>query len=493
MIVFIYFLLFFISYEYNEDSKSIILKIYRDQILTSIDTKETMRQLQYNKIYINSKIGSNDKNMKLFLRFNEYITYITDNYYKKEESNTYEFTRKKEGENNIEYIPNEFHTDDLNTGYESKDILKLDDNILKDFNFILVDKLNKDKEFYYPIIGLNIVKENNIRPILYKTNLLEQLKSNKIINNKIFSILFFKNEDNSKIEKGEIIFGQLPHELNINEQCNNFILNENNLNWINADIEDYNLKWKIKFDNIKYSNNEISDLTTELIIEQNVFTGSWEFKNIIHQKFFEELISKRICIEDKFYNFREKFNYFFYSCESSLKTELSKEKYKNDILQFKSNSLNEIFSFNLKELFIEKGTTLYFSIIFDEYKMHGWKLGNIFFEKYPLVFSLDNKAIGYYNQNISNIKGKSNSKLIIVLFVLVFFLLIIIFIGIRKYNVLKKLIPRKLMANELLDEFSYNSHENNNINNEDKNKNETKTEMSLKNQSYENQDMKLGI
>ena len=198
MIVFIYFLLFFISYEYNEDSKSIIMKIYRDQILTSIDTKETMRQLQYNKIYINSKIGSNGKNMKLFLRFNEYITYITDNYYKKEESNTYEFTRKKEGENNIEYIPNEFHTDDLNTGYESKDILKLDDNTLKDFNFILVDKLNKDKEFYYPIIGLNIVKENNIRPILYKTNLLEQLKSNKIINNKIFSILYFKNEENGK-------------------------------------------------------------------------------------------------------------------------------------------------------------------------------------------------------------------------------------------------------------------------------------------------------
>ena len=106
---------------------------------------------------------------------------------------------------------------------------------------------------------------------------------------------------------------------------------------------------------------------------------------------------------------------------------------------------------------------------------------------------MDNKAIGYYNQNISNIKGKSNSKLIIVLFVLVFFLLIIIFIGIRKYNVLKKLIPRKLMANELLDEFSYNSHENNNINIENENKNEIKTEMSLKNQSYENQDMKLGI
>ena len=498
MIVLIYILLFIITitYEYKEDSKSLILKLYRDQILTSVDTSETMRHLQYNKIYINSKIGSNDKSIKLYLRFNEYITYITDNFYKKEDSNTYEFTRKKDGEKNIEYVPNEFHTDDLNSGYESKDVLKLDNNllVLKNFNFILVDKLNKEKEFYYPIIGLNLVKENNLRPILYKTNLLEQLKNNDIITNKLFSILYFKKDNNNNdIEKGEIIFGKLPHELDINAQYKNFIFNENNLNWINAEIEDYNLKWKIKFDNIKYSNEELSDLTTELIIEQNLFTAPWEFKDIIHKKFFGELITKKICKEEKFYNYRDKFNYFFYSCESSFKSELSKDKYKNDILQFNSNNLNNIFIFNLEELFIEKGNKLYFSIIFDEYKMFGWKLGNIFFEKYPLVFSLDNKAIGYYNQNVSNINNKSNSKLVLILIGLVLLLLLIIFIGIRKYNILKKLIPRKLMANELLDNYSYNSHDNNNINDGNKNENEITTEMIYKNKSNENQEMKLGI
>ena len=493
MIVFIYFLLFIKIHESKEESKSIIMKLYRDQILSSVDTSETMRHLLYNKIYINSKIGSNDKSIKLYLRFNEYITYITDNYYKKEDSNTYEFTRKKEGENNVEYIPNEFHTDDLKSGYESKDILKLDENILKNFNFILVDKLNKDKEFYYPIIGLNIVKENNIRPVLYKTNILEQLKNSELISNKIFSIIYFKNEENSKIEKGEIIFGKLPHNLDMNGKYNNFIFSENNLNWINADIGDYNLKWKLRFDKIKYSTEEFSDLTTELIIEQNLFTGPWKFKEIIHKKFFEELISKNICKEEKFYNYRDKFSYFFYSCESSLKSDLSKEKYKNDILQFTSNTLNEIFSFNLAELFIEKGTKLYFSIIFDEFKMYGWKLGNIFFEKYPLVFSLDQKAIGYYNQNISNIKGESNNKMTFILIGLVLLLLLIIFIGIRKYNVLRKLIPRKLMANELLDQYTYNSHDDNNINIENKNNTEITTEMTYKNKSEGNQEMKLGI
>ena len=126
-------------------------------------------------------------------------------------------------------------------------------------------------------------------------------------------------------------------------------------------------------------------------------------------------------------------------------------------------------------------------------KMYGWKLGNIFFEKYPLVFSLDQKAIGYYNQNISNIKGESNNKMTFILIGLVLLLLLIIFIGIRKYNVLRKLIPRKLMANELLDQYTYNSHDDNNINIENKNNTEITTEMTYKNKSEGNQEMKLGI
>ena len=492
MKTFLIVLLFIISNGYKEGSNSIILQIFKDSTLTSVDTTETMRNLQYNKIYINSKIGSNNKNIKFYLRFNEYITYITDNYYKKEDSNTYEFTRKKAGEK-AEYIPNEFKTDDLNSGYESKDELKLGENSIKDFNFILVDKLNKGKEFYYPIIGLNLAKENNIRPVLYKTNLLEQLKTNNLINNKIFSIIYYDKNDNNSGEKGELILGKLPHELIEKDKFKNYKFEDLNLNWVNAEIDNYNLKWKIKFDNIKFKSQEFSDTITELIIEQNFFTGTWEFKNYIHKNVFEELISKKICKEEKFYNYRENFHYFFYSCDSSLKDELSKDKYKDDVLQFKSNSLNEMFSFNLGELFIENGKRLFFAIIFDEYQMYGWKLGNIFFEKYPLVFSLDNKAIGYYNQNSENIENVSKNKMIYILFLLIFILVIIIFIGIRKYNILKKLIPRKMKANELLDDYSYNNYENNNINNENNNKNEITTEMASKTQISEYKEIKLGI
>ena len=503
MLIFIFFSIIKLSLSLilvKEESKYINLPIYKDKIIHDVYMMDNMKNLFFNKIYINPEIGSNKKNIKFYLKFNEYITYITNNYYNKEESKTYEFTRKKDGNNN-EYTPNEFHTDDLNSGYESKDELNLGNFLLKDFNFILVDKLNKEKEFYYPIIGLNLVKENNIRPVLYKTNLLEQLKNNNFIKNKIFSFLFFNNDNNenkNSIKKGELLLGILPHEYKEKNNFKNFFFDEKNLFWINAEIGDYNLKWKLQFDNIKYINEELSeknDLITELIIEQNFFTGTWEFKNIIHKKLFEELISKDICKEDKFYNNREKFNYYFYYCNPSIKSELSKEKNKKEILEFKSNSLNEVFKFKLSELFIELNNVFYFAIIFDEYKMYNWKLGNIFFEKYPLVFSLDNKAIGYYNQNLENIKINSSNKITYILIGLVLLLLIILFFGIRKYNILKKLLPRKLMANELLDEYTYNINDNNinnNINNNDNN--EITLEMSYKNKSAENKDNnKLGV
>ena len=70
-------------------------------------------------------------------------------------------------------------------------------------------------------------------------------------------------------------------------------------------------------------------------------------------------------------------------------------------------------------------------------------------------------------------------------------LLVILFIGIKKYNLLKKLVPRKLLANELLDQYSYNSADNNNINSPNNDTYEATTEMIY--QKSENKDNKLGV
>ena len=481
-ILIIFFPLINLSNQSEEDSKELSLFFNKDDILISVDNTETMRNLQYNKIYINSKISKPTKNLKFYLRFNEYITYITDSYYKKEDSTSYEFIRKKNNGENSEFIPLELKTDTLNSGYESKEVINLENNIIKNFYFILVDKLNTNSnDFNQPVVGLNL-PENNIRPVLFSTNILEQLKNNNFINKRIFSVFYFNRINNEKIRNnnkdsdGIIIFGKLPHQLKDKKKYSDILekynFNDNNLNWANTEAGQYHVKWKLKFDSILCVDEKMQDLTAELVIEQNFFTGTPEFKEIILQYFFDGFISKNNCKEEKFYNYRENFEYIFYSCDNSVKSNF--DKYNKDILVFKSKELNEIFSFKLKELFFEYNNRQYFGVVFDQYQMHGWRFGRVFFEKYPLVFSIDNKAIGYYNQkvNSSNNNKKTNKKSTVILSILILILVIILIFGLRKYNILKSLIPRKLKANELNDEFSYAHIEDN--------KKEITTEMATK-------------
>ena len=467
------------SDESQENSKDFSVFFNKDSFLTSMEDTQTMRSLQYNKIYINSKIATPNQDLKLYLRFNEYITYITNNTYHQSESSSYEFIRKKSNGKDSEFTPLDFQTESLKSGYESKEIIKFNDNVIHDFYFILADKVNNKDNYYESIIGLNL-PEKVLKPLLLNTNILEQLKNNNFINKRIFSVFYFneirieKNKNNNKDNDGIIIFGKLPHELKndkkYSEILKQYSLNENNLNWVNTEAGEYHKKWKIKFDSILFENEQIQDPLVELIIEQNFFTGPSEFKEKVNKYFFEEFISKNICKEEKFYNYMENFDYYFYSCEKSIKEYF--ENYNKGILEFRSKYLNEKFNFKLEELFFEYNNKLYFGVIFDEYQMHGWKLGRLFFEKYPLIFSVDNKAIGYYKPSGENKRRNYNKIITFVLVLLICILLFLLFIGFRKYNILKSLIPRRLKANELKDDYSYSNVE--------ENKKEITTEMAMK-------------
>ena len=475
----IFFSLAYISYQSEENTKVLSLIFNKDAFLTTVDNTENMRILQNNKIYLNTKIATPIQNLKFYLKFSEYITYVTNSTYKKDDSTTYQFTRTKNNGKTSEFTPLNYQTDNLKSGYESKELLKLDENIINNFYFILADKINNKNEIYDSVIGLNLPL-NDIRPVLMNTNILEQLKQNNFIDKRVFSIFYFNEisvgKINNKDGEGQIIFGKLPHELNNDKKYSEILkkynFNEDNLNWINTEAGEYHIKWKLKFDSIVCANEKTSDLITELVIEQTVITGTSEFKNIIQKYFFDEYISKNLCKEEKFYSYRDNLQYYFYSCDISIKSYF--DKYNNDILEFKSKDLDNTFSFKIKELFLEFSNRLYFGIIFDEYQMYGWKLGRLFLEKYPLIFSMDNKAIGYYNQNANNTNNNSNKTVIIILIVIVFILLIILCIGLRKYKILKGLMPRKLMANELHDQYSYSHVEDN------KKEKEITTEMSSK-------------
>ena len=72
---------------------------------------ENMRILQDYKIYLNTQITKPIQNLKFYLKFREYITYVTDNSYKKDDSSTYEFVRTKNNGKTHEFTLLKYQTD----------------------------------------------------------------------------------------------------------------------------------------------------------------------------------------------------------------------------------------------------------------------------------------------------------------------------------------------------------------------------------------------
>ena len=107
-------------------------------------------------------------------------------------------------------------------------------------------------------------------------------------------------------------------------------------------------------------------------------------------------------------------------------------------------------------------------IIHKIYYVNEWSLGTIFFKKYPFLFDYDKKAISYiniYNKTDiikldGNIKANKINKL---KNFWSFFKYIAIFLGIVVGILIGRKIwdkNRKRRANELIDEYQYESCEN---------------------------------
>lgn len=417
------------------------------------ENNEIIRNIKDNNIYTKLNIGTPKQEINFYFHFNEYITYITQNSFDKSSSSSFSFLREnkqdeeEEEENNKkEFSPFNYTTEELHSGYESKDSLELPNKkSLNNFNFILADTLYYDKHLYKPVIGLNL-PEKDSRKVLNDNNFIEQLKINNLIDKRLFTVLYGKNMlsyENIDKYDGEILFGKFPHEVSSS-------FNENELMTTNAEIDGYHNKWKLKFNSISYANEVLENKDTEIVLEQNLILGPSEMRKKLLNNFFNKYLSNGICKEEKFVNPQDRIKYYYYSCDPSSIQFDSKE----NILSFKSVNLNETFTLTFEELFLKYNNRVFFGIFFDEYEMYGWKLGRLFLQKYPLMFSVDNKAIGYYKKG-PIIYDNSDNKLIITLSIIIAILCLLLFIGGKKYTFIKSLLPRTKKANELNDDYSY--------------------------------------
>ena len=329
----------------------------------NIKNDELIELIFFNDVSKKLHVGKPKQEITFYFKFNTYDTYII---------------------NNTEYISSHSMTYNLITNTSlSTDSLEIDNekNINLNYSFILKTKTS---DYSQSVFGLNTLNKfpNN-------SNFLYQLQKNKIIDKRIFSILYGeKNIYKRETKDGQIIFGNLLHELS------KYYLKED-LKWCSLyNDKSSEQKWEIQFDNVNFDDQQLKNKNVEFVLEFNLIIGTEEFRKIIIDKFFKYNIEKKLCKEEYFFNNRLNRPFIYFICDNlyNLNT--------NKVINFYSENLNETFNFKMDELFFRFKQKYYLGIVFEgkptNNNVEKWKLGKIFFEKYPLVFDDENKKIGYY-------------------------------------------------------------------------------------------------
>ena len=361
--------------------------------------KNSIESILENNYLTTLKVGSKKEEISLEIRF-DFEIIIIKNLTKKSKTFKNLTKSKKISLNNENYF-----------GIFSNESFFINENEFENINFILSENFPKN------IFGLKID--------FFSPNLIIILKSQKKIN---FYSFFFVFDD---LNLGKIFIGDFPHKIFPKK------FKENNLK-ITKLNENFNLNFDVFVNDKKFIlQNVYFNINFEGIV------ASIEYKFLIYKIFFKNLIEKKICFEDFYFDFNNKINYSFFYCENN------NEIFNNfPKLNFYQKIFNFTFDFDFNDLFILKENKFYFVIFFKEINF-SWIVGSIFLKKFLLFFDQEKKIIGFYDKNYNNNNFNNKKNLIFFLIFLIFLLLLfyIYFFFVKK--------QRKIHANELNDVYDY--------------------------------------
>ena len=292
-----------------------------------------------------------------------------------------------------------------------------------------------------------IVWRNNGYNLEQNTNLIYQLKKNKVISSYTFLIKY----DNQKDENGHIIIGGFPHEY---DQKN---YNKQNFIYSTVSFNQDKPNWQITFDDIKYGDESFSNgKIVEFSIDFGFILTSLSNKNYFDKIFFKNSTFSNHCKEEVIRS------YFVKYCDEKV---IQNFKNLNFYLYTLYNGYNKL-ELNFKDLFIkskESSNTYYFQIVFQK-DYNKWLFGRPLFKKYSMVFDQNKRIFGFYTKIGEFINDELNDNTFnyawILVIVLSFCLLIFIIIVVICYFKLV-LDKRRKRACEL-DDYEYISKEDNN-------------------------------
>ena len=426
----------------------------------------TMFKIIRNTKYVNLSIGSPPQLTPLELDTNYPTFSISNKYYNKSESTTYKQISEKE-----EYFIYEASQD----GFLAKDIINIDNKTKKEINFILGTNYVHKKYNDIGIIGLHI-------PIKVQSGVHHFFNSTKeagLIKSYIWTLKFFNNislfdqltyqEDKDNIV-GEFIFGDEP------SNYENDIYNYNKKGYykVNGLSTTDSIDWELSFSNIyitlkdSKNNSKIyfsGEKKAKIIINFSYILGPSDFFYLLKENYFSEYLRYNICqVKETDYI------YTYIECEKN--SSFNVESFPD--ISLDHAEFNTTFNLTYKDLFIfDKDSNKYIFLIIGKNYFINWIFGSVFLRKFQLVFDNEAKTIGIYKRidnpyDNDDSDETDNKKIMMIVFIVILsaltaFLLIYFGMIIQKKCFNKN---RKIRANELDENFNYESK--NDENNENK-------------------------
>ena len=424
--------------------ENIVLNFKTNINLDSLNEENYMKSTMEQQIYVDMKIGESKQVIPMTLKTMKYPTFIvssnsqekdiTIKYDESKSQNTFKKLNQDEIKNLFIY--------DFTQGYYASDTLDLDSSKYNNFRYILATKMNGIAKNISGEIGLSKKTENKLN---YKypqsTNFIQQLIENKKISKKIFGIKYDTDYSGRFIigETLDEVDSQYKKEEAITSKIDNQVPNNNKNDWL------------IKFNiNIKKDLNEEYKESSYgfLQYEIGLIFGSDNYRKNFLINYFQNKQCKESVINSSPYSFYQ------YTCDN-----------KNQFEDFPdlNLSLDEKHNFILtkNDLFKKVGNQYFFLVVFQVTQMNVnfWRLGQLFFKKYPIFLSYDDEndsTIIYYTTNKEKIDGGSNSGLTIALAILIPLIVIgLVLFLIYHYR------KRNKKADELLSDNPGTNNENN--------------------------------
>ena len=453
-------------------------------IKTSSD-KSIVDTILRNLIYTNLNIGDNNQQISTFLE-------MRTKYFDIRDSSIHGLQKGMQIKNsnmtfNKNYLMKSIFKNIYYNSSESKSYKYVKDCYDFIFDFIsiknlcgnetvfLIQKNNiKDQEMIKPIDLYIKFKEKDYsdhRPgvigFSYYSEFISELKERNEINKYDFSFKY----TNTLEEKGELIIGDLPH------MYDNDNYNETNLR--TAKIIKETIKWDINFDIYIVPKNQSEkdfyfgiDETATFYIEEFFITGSHKYLNYIEENFFKKYQQKKLCKRN--IHFKAYYEETFFHIICDINDGQTRKEFFDEfpILIFSQKEMFHNFSLTSEDLFtiIPDGKRILFNIDFI-LNSNKWILGKPFFKKYQLIFNSDSNLISYYVKpkdiNINREEEYKNNKVGngVKIFIIIFLIILAFVVGIIFGKILCNKYNRKMRANELEDNYSYNTNNSNNDDN----------------------------